>query len=237
MCGMRAVIKMSSERKVSEEADQFFVHNEDSEFDQMLARVPESIIDNRTYYWPNFVQPHIIYHERFKFVYSFRLPTITQSRAYYVASFGESLLLTWVGLEARIFRRIGDSTSIKVDVVKGSNPFVNDRVDTIHYCNVPPPVRQQEHIAIHRRTTEDRVDFGQNVHVRVHRNFSLELNTRITNHTILSDIVIVVKVQTPRLVGGSEDHIMWNQAEYEMRKKSEQDNFLYHKKLIPKTND
>ena len=82
--------------------------------------------------------------------------------------------------------------------------------------------------------TNDRIDFGQHVHIRVHRNYSLEVNTRISHHTILRDVIVVVQVQTQRLVGGVEDHIMWNQAEYEMTKKYKQDNYLYYKKLLAK---
>ena len=103
--------------------------------------------------------------------------------------------------------------------MNGPNPFACERTNTFHYCYVPPPVRRQEHISVHRRTTEDRVNFGQHVHVRVHRNYSLEVNTWISHHTVLRDVTVVVKVQTPHLVGGVEDHMLWDQAEYERTKK------------------
>ena len=63
---------MSRLNKVEEK----FEHDEDDEFDQMLAAVPDSVVDNRSYYWPSFVDSQYIYHEKYKFVYSFRLPTI-----------------------------------------------------------------------------------------------------------------------------------------------------------------
>ena len=75
-------------------ANEKFEHDDDVEVDQLLAIVPGSILDSRRYYWPNFVNPQFIYHKKYKFVYSFQLPTIVESRDYYVASFGESLLLT-----------------------------------------------------------------------------------------------------------------------------------------------
>ena len=185
------------------ENEQVFDHNQDSEFDHMLASIPEYVLDSRRYYWPNFHEQLLVHHHRHKFVYSFQLPTISQSRAYYVATFGESLLLTWIGLEAKVLRRIGDSTSIQVNVVSGSNPFESCHSTAFHYCHVPPPVRRQEHWEIHRRTTEDRIDYGQQVHVRVHRNYSLELSTRIGYHSAVSDVVVVIKVQSPKLVGGT----------------------------------
>lgn len=219
-------------KEIGSEQEQIFDHNQDSEFDHMLASVPESVLDSRRYYWPNFNEELLVHHHRHKFVYSFRLPAISQSRAYYVATFGESLLLTWIGLEAKVLHRIGDSTSIQVNVVSGSNPFDSYHNTAFHYCHVPLPVRRQEHREIHRRITEDRVDYGQQVHVRVHRNYSLELSTRIGCHSVISDIIVVIKVQTPKLVGGTEDHIMWDHSEYKRKKKYEHDNFLYYKKML-----
>ena len=212
-------------------ASESFEHDGDVEVDQLLQNVPDSILDNRSYYWPNFVHPRFIHHERYKFVYTFQLPTIRQSSSYYVASFVESLLLTWIGLEANISRRIGDSSSIQVNVVNGPNPFDCEHKNT---CYVPHPVRRQEHISVHRRMTEDRINFGQRVHVRVHRNYSLELSSLISHHTTLRDVTVVVKVQTPNIVGGVEDHVMWDQAEYERIQKYKQDNLLYYKNMLRK---
>ena len=75
-------------------ANEIFEHVDNVVVDQLTAIVPNSILDSRNYYWPNFVEPRFIYHERYKFIYSFQLPTLTESRDYYVASFGESLLVT-----------------------------------------------------------------------------------------------------------------------------------------------
>ena len=122
----------------------------------------------------------MVYHQRYKFVYSFQLPNITQSGAYYVATFGVSLLLTWTGLEAKIVRRIGDSTSIQVNAVIGFSTFDSDRKTALHYsyCHVPAPVRRQEHREIYRNTIQDGINYGQQVHniIRAHNNFSLELS-------------------------------------------------------------
>ena len=98
-----------------------------------------------------------------------------------------------------------------LNVVNGPNLFACEHRNTFT-SYVSRPVR---HILVHRRTTEDR---GQHVHVRVHRKYSLEVNTQISDYTVLGDVT-VVKVQTPCLVGGVEDHILWDQAEYERTKK------------------
>lgn len=103
--------------------------NDDSstrEFDQLVESIPDSVLDVRSYYWPNFIQTRYIHHSFKKFVYSIEMPTpICESRAYYIASFGESLLLTWVGIETNVNRRIGASTSMTVRVVRGNDPYTS----------------------------------------------------------------------------------------------------------------
>ena len=82
---------MANKEIESEQSQVHYVHNQDLEFDQLVASVPECILDSRRYYWPNFSQPQYVHHHRFKFVYSFQLPTLTQSRTYYIASFAVDL--------------------------------------------------------------------------------------------------------------------------------------------------
>lgn len=149
------------------------------EFDQLVQSVPDSVLDTRNYYWPNFNQPRYIFHHRQKFVYNIPLPSpISESGPYYVATFGESLLLTWVGLETRVHRRIAASTNITMKIVRGSDPFSSEHKDVAQYCKVPEPVRVQEPQQIHLRLTEDKVDIGFMVHERVHEGYCLELVTR-----------------------------------------------------------
>ena len=91
------------------------------EFDQLVESIPHSVLDVRSYFWPNFVQPQYLHHSFNKFAYSIELPTpICESRAYYIASFGGSLL-TWVEIETNVNCRIGASTSMTVRVVHGSD--------------------------------------------------------------------------------------------------------------------
>ena len=84
-CGLFAAVNMNPESND-------FEHNDDVEVDQLLQNVSESVLDNRSYYWRNFVRPLFVHHQKYRFVYSFQLPTITQSKSYYVASFLGPLL-------------------------------------------------------------------------------------------------------------------------------------------------
>lgn len=209
------------------------------EFDTIAASIPAVYLDSRNYYWPNYV-PVDIHHEKYKFVYSIPVTatTINQSGAFYVATFTESLLLTWVGMEAKIHRRIGASTYISVNVVEGGNPYSHYHKPIFEYCHVPTPVRQQEPPNVHLMTTEDRIDFGKRVHHRVHLDFSLEVTVRIGgdifNAVTIRDLVVVIKVQTPAAVGGPRDHPLWNQEEYERSKNPKFLSYLEYKKMLKK---
>ena len=146
----------------------------EQEIDVLVSTIPEVCLDSRSYYWPNYA-PFGVHHERYKFMYSIPLsPTvISHSGAYYIATFSESLLLTWVGLEAKVCRRIGASTYMSVNTVEGNNPFSHDHQTVFEYCNVPPPVRIQEPRNVHLMATEDKVNIGKRVHQRVHKDLSL----------------------------------------------------------------
>ena len=91
--------------------DDYEANDEFQEFDTIATSIPAVYLDNRSYYWPNYV-PVDVHHEKYKFVYSIpvTVASISQSGAFYVATFTESLLLTWVGMEAKVHRRIGAST-------------------------------------------------------------------------------------------------------------------------------
>ena len=129
-------------------------------FDALAANIPEVYLDSRNYYWPNYI-PVNVHHEKYKFVHSIPVtPTpIFQPGTFYVATFAESLLLTWVGMEAKVHRCIGASTYISVNVVEGGNPFSHCHKPVFEYCHVPTPVREQEPRNIHLMTTFDKIDF------------------------------------------------------------------------------
>ena len=209
----------------------------DKEFDALVGTIPDIYLDNRKYYWPNYVPFHV-HHEKFKFVYSIPIvaTSICQSGAFYLATFSESLLLTWVGLEARVHRRLGASTYISVNVVEGSNPFNDSHKSIFEYCHVPMPVRKQEPNNVRLMTTQDRVNFGKTVHKHVHLGFTLELSVRIGSDIYSSvnirDVVVVIKVQTPTAVGGVRDHPQWDQNEYEKSKNRKFLSFLEYKNML-----
>ena len=98
---------------------------ESDEFDEIVKSAPDALFDCRAYYWPNFYSPSYITHSFSKFTFSFSLPTISVPGSYYVATFGEPLLLTWVGIKTKVRRKVGASTNISVYAVNGSDPFTS----------------------------------------------------------------------------------------------------------------
>ena len=96
---------------------------------------------------------------------------------------------------------------------------------------MPTPIRRQELRELHLRRVEDKVDIGYRVHERVHKDYGIELVTRF-NDVALVNTIVVLKVQTPALVGGTEDHYTWNQREYKNRKHSKYKSYLEYKKMM-----
>ena len=184
------------------------------EFDELIANAPDAMFDCRKYYWPNFNSPDYVTHSFSKFVYPFSLPTISLPGSYYVATFGEPLLLTWVGFEAKVERRIGASVHIKIVGVEGNNPYACRRTNVFQYCNFPPPIRKHEPAFVHHFMTQDKVDTGLAVHYRVRKEYSIEMNASIDSSCIIERPTIVLEVQTPALTGGLEDHYMWDKDKY-----------------------
>lgn len=62
--------------------------------------------------------------------------------------------------------------------------------------------------------TQDKVDTGLEVHYRVLKEYSIEINVSSDNSCIVENPTIVLKVQTPALTGGIEDHYMWDKDKY-----------------------
>ena len=195
----------------------------ENEFDDILRSVGEGCVDSRSYYWKNYITPLYIYHSKQKFTYS--------KGIYYLATFCESLLVTWVGLEARVHRRIGASVSFSINCVEGNDPYNSPHIKIFEYNKVPPPVRRLEPPEVLERTTMERIDLGRKVHHRVHNDYCLEFSTNNENVT-MEDIVVVVKVQTPKLLGGPHDHPLWDQDYYERRKRTESSDFIASIKLL-----
>ena len=157
-----------------------------------------------------------ISHTASRSLHSFTLPTTSTPGSYYVVSFGEPLLLTWVGLEAKIRRWIGSSTEIQINAIEGGNPFTSNHTNISHYCKVPTPIRRQKRASLLHVMTEDSIDTGLAIHIRVRKEYSVELKVHLPcdNSTTLINPKVVFKVQTPTLVGGDEDHPLWDKYKY-----------------------
>ena len=186
------------------------VQTVDDVFDRIVMNAPDAMFDCRAYYGKNFKSPSYITHSFSKFMYSFTLPTISVPGSYYVATFGEPLLLTWIGLETKVKRKIGASNSIIINAVNGGDPFMSTRSNFFHYCKVPLPAGKLEQEFVHGFMTKDKIDTG----LAARKDFSIELKVQFDDSCVVYNPIVVLKVRTPMLVGGLTDHPKWNMQEY-----------------------
>ena len=182
----------------------------DSSID-IIASAPASLLDSRTYYYQHYPGEEIIYSHN-NFLRTIQLGRINTPTPTYVAGFGESMLITWVGLDCTVQRRIATSYTINLKVVDGINPYENSHTNVFSYVKVPLPVNRYEPAYIHWFVTSDGVDTRQDVHIRVHTGCNIELLAFFSTwHDCCSllNTKVVVKVQHPSRVG-VHDHPSWD---------------------------
>lgn len=160
-------------------------------------------MDCRSYYWRNFQYPgRIISYNRHHFQHTISVYPHLPGGSY-VCTFNESMLLTWVGVECSVQRRLATAYSISVNVIDGPNPFENGCTTVFTYSKVPLPVNRYEPRYIHQMITSDRIDTGTNTHTRIN-NVEIVLWFDELCGSILINAQVVLKVQ--ELVGLKTTH-------------------------------
>lgn len=185
--------------------------------DEIFATVPSEMLDSRCYYWRNFKYPgsKITYDPR-QFLHTFPLGDFYEQNPIYVCSFDESLLITWIGIECSIDRRVATAYDISINVVNGMHPFSDNHINIFTYTKVPLPVNKFEPEFVHYILTSDRIDTGSKTHVRVHKGYNVELiHSYDDRHgSSLKNTKVVLKVQHSSRVGGKYDHHSWNKLSF-----------------------
>ena len=188
---------------------------DDSVIDDMILTCPAGLLDCRSYYWRNFNYPGTkIDYDRCHFQHIISIGDVHPQSPSYVCTFNEPMLLTWIGVECLVERRLATTYRFSVNVVEGSNPFVDSHTTIFNYSRVPLPISRYEPRYVHRFITSDKIDTGTNTHVRVYNDYSVELvpwfdEFRGSN---LANAKIVLKVQHPSRVGGIQDHPSWDKT-------------------------
>jgi len=200
-------------------AEEDFSSTDDSVVDHIIRHCPASVLDCRSYYWRNFKYPgtSITYHHH-HFQHTLSIGSIYPQSpgGAYVCTFNESMLLTWVGVECLVQHRLATAYSISVNVIDGSNPFENSRTTVFTYSKVPLPISRYEPQYLHEVITSDRIDTGTNTHTRVHNEYSVEIVPWFDElrSSMLANAKVVLKVQHPARVGGTQDHPSWDRGSY-----------------------
>lgn len=151
--------------------------SENNLVDDIIANADSGMLDNRSYYWSNFTYPGMtITFDRCNFQHTISLGSMNEQSPAYIGSFNESLLLTWCGLECNVGRLLETSYTIKVNVVDGTNPYVNNHTPIFTYYKISHPINRFEPFFLHHNiATTDKIDTGQSLHVRVHSGYAIEI--------------------------------------------------------------
>lgn len=96
--------------------------------DSLISTVPSWMLDSRTYYRPNFKLGNGVKYFWDKFVYCFPHGTLRAQPNYYVCSFTESLLLTWIGIECSVQRYTATSYKINLNFADGKNQYSDNTI-------------------------------------------------------------------------------------------------------------
>ena len=108
----------------------------DNSIDDIIATAPVSLLDSRTYYYQRYPGKEIVYSYN-NFLCTIQLGRINTPTPMYVAGFGESLLMTWTGLDCTVQRCIATSYTIHLKLVDGINPYENSHSNVLSYVKVP----------------------------------------------------------------------------------------------------
>ena len=106
------------------------------EIDSIIASASNYLLDNRHYYW-KYYKENITGYNKEHFQHIITLKDINQCACevpVYVCSFEESLLITWIGLKCTVHRCVATATELKINVVEGVNPYIDNHYTLLHYC-------------------------------------------------------------------------------------------------------
>ena len=114
----------------------------------------------------------------------------------------------------RMFCQEMHSYIIHLNVVDGISRYEDTHNTLLTYVKVPPQVSRYEPSFVHRIVVYDRINTGQDVHVRVHKEINIELTVSFVSweESSLVDAKVVLKVQHPSKVGGAHDHPIWDRC-------------------------
>ena len=153
------------------------LEDKEKEIDCFMASIPCRMLDNRSYYWDNFNYPGLeIAHNIRHFQQTISLGNLANQSPYYICTFGEPLLLTWVGIDCSIQRLLETAYTKNINVA-GINPFTDRHSTIFTYSKTPYQINRFEPKFLHRMVTTDKVDNGLRSHIRVYKGYNVELVT------------------------------------------------------------
>ena len=120
-----------------------------------------------------------------------------------IGEFIDSVLITRIGIRAKVLYKCKPVVRIRVNIRKGDIASCSDLQKGYENISYPTTNVKSTYAIQH-------VDHGKYCHIRAHRDYCLELDTNITGDALITDIEIFIRVQAPERVGGIFDHHSWD---------------------------
>lgn len=184
------------------------MEDEDCAIDDILASIPDSLLDARYYFYSNWDKNSCICnieHTPSKFEFTFPLGDIASSSLLLEAEFTGHVLITRMGVRATV--SYYDKPEVKVEVLVQKNLGDRDPVKGLQYWSL-------QVCNISRDSLDMFVDFGKYVHIRAHLGYSLEARVSLKGGVHLNKLELFVRVQSPNRVGGPYDHPSWSKDNF-----------------------
>ena len=141
---------------------------------------------------------------KFEFnIYAGDISPHSPSRPLLIGEFVDSVLITRIGIRAKVLYRCKPTVRMRVNIRKGDIASCSDVQKGYEYISYPATNLKPTYATQH-------VDHGKYCHIRAHQDYCLELDTNITGDALIKDAEVFIRVQAPERVGGIFDHHSWD---------------------------
>ena len=134
-----------------------------------------------------------------------RISSNTQGGSFLLGEFVDDVLLTRLGIRAKIVYKRKPVVKVRVNIRKGCIATCNDVQKGYEYISYPATNLKSVYVTQHNV-----IDHGKYCHVRAHQDYCLELETNISGDAFIIDTEVFIRVQAPERVGGIFDHHSWD---------------------------
>ena len=147
-----------------------------------------------------------IFHSPSKFEFDIRVGDVdshTTGGLQLIGEFVESVLITRIGIRAKIQYKCKPTVRVRINIRKGDIASCIDVQKGYEHINYPATNLQLTYATQH-------IDHGKYCHIRAHQEFCLECEVNISGDAFIQYLEVFIRVQAPERVGGIFDHSSWD---------------------------